>query len=77
MGYRTAITDGFGALRVKKYLKVEINSKLATFRKRQTNSLGLVIGPSCSNQTTFEPVSKAFLEVITFQDSFWVWLQVK
>ena len=70
MGYRTAITDGLGPKRVKKYLKVEINKRLTTFSKRQTNSLDFVIGPTCSYQTTFDLVRKAFLKLLPFKTVF-------
>ena len=54
-------------LKGKKYLKVELNIRLATFRKRQTNSLDFVIGPSGSYQTTVGFVRKAFLKLLSFK----------
>ena len=54
-------------LKGKKYLKVELNIRLATFRKRQTNSLDFVIGPSGSYQTTVGLVRKAFLKLLSFK----------
>ena len=57
-------------LKGKKYLKVELNIRLATFRKRQTNSLDFVIGSllaSGSYQTTVGLVRKAFLKLLSFK----------
>ena len=47
-----------------------MNKRLATFSKRQTNSLDFVIGPTYSYQTTFELVRKAFLKLLPFKTVF-------
>ena len=53
-------------LKGKKYLKVELNIRLATFRDKPI-VLDFVIGPSGSYQTTVGLVRKAFLKLLSFK----------
>ena len=70
MGYRSAIVDGLG-LKGSRVSKSEINNrgKQLVVRDKQI-VLDFVIGPSCSYQTTFELVRKAFLKLLPFKIFF-------
>ena len=69
MAYRLAIVDGLG-LKGSRVSKSEINRGKQLLVRDKPIVLDFVIGPSCSYQTTFELVRKAFLKLLPFLTVF-------